>query len=146
MTQIEPNLFLGDYRTLQDPTYLTTNAIGVIIDLIQYYPGLEPIPITPPVRRYYFPMADRVDQDPFVYFDTIREILDRELPTTRVYVHCEQGISRAPTIVAAYLMTQYGWSMAQAIEFLRSKRPQVNPNSGFRKYLAAHEALLKEES
>jgi hypothetical protein len=146
MTQIEPNLFLGDYRTLQDPTYLAKNGIGVIIDLIEYYPGRSPIPIGPPVRRYSFPMADRSDQDPFVHFDTIREILDWELPRTRVYVHCEQGISRAPTIVAAYLMTTYGWSAAYAIEYLRSKRPQVNPNSGFRKYLAAHEALLQDDA
>lgn len=144
MSQIEPNLILGDYQTLLDPTYLQTHNIGVIIDLIEYYPTIRPVLLRSPVKRYSFPMPDRIDVNPLINFETIRDILDHELPRNRVYVHCEQGISRAPTIVAAYLMEKRGWTADQAIQYLRSKRPQVNPNPGFRKYLAAHEILLRE--
>jgi protein-tyrosine phosphatase len=142
MSLIEPNLFLGDYATLQKYDFLRKNQIQIVIDLIQYYPTLNPVPLPPWIHRYSFPMPDRVDIDPLVNFELIREVLDTNLPHRCVYVHCEQGISRAPTIVAAYLMQKHKWTVKQALEFIRSKRPQINPNPGFRKYLAAHEILL----
>lgn len=153
MSLIEPNLFLGDYATLHNPEFLETHPIGAIIDLIEYYPGLSPVPLKPqiidsveePIKRYFFPMPDRKDINPFVNLDVITTLLDHYLPITGVYIHCEQGISRAPTIVAAYLMEKHGWTAIQALEYIRSKRPQIHPNPGFQKHLLAHEILLKDE-
>ncbi|KAF2362878.1 Dual specificity phosphatase catalytic domain [Trinorchestia longiramus] len=48
----------------------------------------------------------------------------------KVYVHCECGISRAPTIVAAFLMLRRGLSARQALAAIRSKR-SIYPNEGF---------------
>lgn len=42
----------------------------------------------------------------------------------KIYIHCEKGHGRAPTLVAAYLMTQ-GMKLREAIDFLKSKRPGV---------------------
>lgn len=43
----------------------------------------------------------------------------------KVYVHCEKGHGRAPTLVAAYLISQ-GMGVQEAIKFLKSKRPAVH--------------------
>ena len=43
----------------------------------------------------------------------------------KVYVHCKNGHGRAPTLVAAYLITQ-GMSVKKAINFLKSKRAGVD--------------------
>jgi len=43
----------------------------------------------------------------------------------KVYVHCKNGHGRAPTLVAAYLITQ-GVSIEKAINFLKSKRAGLN--------------------
>ncbi|XP_020254045.1 dual specificity protein phosphatase 1B-like [Asparagus officinalis] len=48
-----------------------------------------------------------------------------------VLVHCFAGRSRSGTIVVAYLMKQHRMSRSQALELVRSKRPQVQPNLGF---------------
>jgi protein-tyrosine phosphatase len=53
----------------------------------------------------------------------------------RVFVHCFAGVSRSATIVIAYLMKEHGLSFNSAIKFVKSKRPQINPNDGFRKQL-----------
>lgn len=55
------------------------------------------------------------------------EFIRRELQEGgRVYIHCEAGVGRAPTMAAAYL-TAEGWRPAAAWEHLRSRRPFVRP-------------------
>lgn len=52
----------------------------------------------------------------------IRELANRNL---KIYVHCRNGHGRAPTLVAAYLMTR-GKSVEEALEFIKSKRPKIH--------------------
>jgi len=48
----------------------------------------------------------------------------------KVLVHCECGISRAPTLVVAFLLLRRGLSLRQALAVVRSKR-SIFPNKGF---------------
>jgi len=52
----------------------------------------------------------------------------------RVLVHCEAGVSRSASIVVAYIMYCAGPSMdsTTAIELVKTSRPIVSPNTGFR--------------
>jgi protein-tyrosine phosphatase len=49
----------------------------------------------------------------------------------QVLVNCWAGVSRSTTIVLAYLMYKNKWNVQDALTFVRSKRPIVNPNYGF---------------
>ncbi len=42
----------------------------------------------------------------------------------KVYIHCHGGVGRAPTMAAAYFISQ-GYSFAQAIEAIRKARPFI---------------------
>lgn len=59
-----------------------------------------------------------------------------------VLVHCNAGVSRAASIVMAYLMRHYGMSFDEAFRFVKSKRSFVRPNEGFVKQLKEYEAVL----
>lgn len=48
-----------------------------------------------------------------------------------VIIHCQEGISRSPTLVASYLMITKQMTFVQALDFLRHVRPCVEPNIGF---------------
>lgn len=61
----------------------------------------------------------------------------------KVLVHCDQGISRSPTIVIAYLMYQYRSSLSSAYQRVQSYRPQIKPNDNFYRQLYAYELELK---
>jgi hypothetical protein len=52
-----------------------------------------------------------------------------------VYVHCRNGASRSGMVVVAYYMARKDWSRDQAMEFVRSRRPDVRPNPAFMKLL-----------
>jgi len=43
----------------------------------------------------------------------------------KIYIHCENGHGRAPTLVAAYLMQQ-GKTFDEAISFIKERRPTIH--------------------
>ena len=45
----------------------------------------------------------------------------------KVYVHCRHGAGRAPIVGSAYLVTT-GMDVDEAIQLVRSKRPDFKPN------------------
>lgn len=44
----------------------------------------------------------------------------------KVYVHCQNGHGRAPTLVAAYLIKNKGYAPTEAVAFIKSKRPATH--------------------
>ena len=56
-----------------------------------------------------------------------------------VMVHCIMGVSRSATIVAAYLIKYNGMSAHQALDYIKNKRSQINPNEGYIKQLQEYE-------
>jgi dual specificity MAP kinase phosphatase len=63
-------------------------------------------------------------------FDTIQFALgfiDKAVRDGKVLVHCHAGVSRSVSLVCAHLM-RAGFSWDEALEFVRSKRPQAFPH------------------
>ncbi|XP_073999245.1 phosphatidylglycerophosphatase and protein-tyrosine phosphatase 1-like [Rhodnius prolixus] len=42
-----------------------------------------------------------------------------------VYVHCKAGRTRSATLVGCYLMSKYGWTPEEAVDFMRKKRAHI---------------------
>lgn len=59
-----------------------------------------------------------------------------------VLVHCHGGVSRAATLVCAFLIAHEGLSFDAALAALRRARPIVEPNPGFCQQLRAFEAAV----
>jgi atypical dual specificity phosphatase len=49
----------------------------------------------------------------------------------KVLVHCVAGVSRSPTIIAAYLISKCSMSLKDALGLLVRARPVVCPRPGF---------------
>jgi Dual specificity phosphatase, catalytic domain len=64
------------------------------------------------------------------------EFVDQQLRAGKVtYVHCFGGASRSGMVVIAYIMSNKHWTRDQALEFVRSKRPETRPNDAFMQLL-----------
>jgi hypothetical protein len=89
-----------------------------------------------------------VDAPPGPGVDWLRQqvaFIDEQRRAGRtVYVHCSAGISRGPTVMAAYLMWRDGVSRDRALEVLRKQRPVVEPNATFMRLLAEWEKTVKK--
>jgi protein-tyrosine phosphatase len=42
----------------------------------------------------------------------------------KIYIHCRSGVGRAPTMAAAYFVSQ-GYSLAEAVQLIEKKRPFI---------------------
>lgn len=73
----------------------------------------------------------------YLYIENIR-LLNR-----RVYVHCNAGISRSPTIIIAYVMKHLKIGFEDAFKFIKETRSTINPNAGFVSQLKDYEDNLK---
>ncbi|CAH7682598.1 expressed protein [Phakopsora pachyrhizi] len=56
---------------------------------------------------------------------------DASLHSAPTYVHCKAGKSRSVTIVLAYLIHRYRWSLRQSYAHVSERRKGICPNIGF---------------
>eukprot|EP00095_Tigriopus_kingsejongensis_P003749 maker-scaffold911_size81771-snap-gene-0.20 protein:Tk03749 transcript:maker-scaffold911_size81771-snap-gene-0.20-mRNA-1 annotation:"dual specificity protein phosphatase 19" len=69
-------------------------------------------------------------------FDHIEEV---RIASGRILVHCNAGVSRAPTIVIAYLLRSQNSSLSNAWAQVKDARPCIRPNDGFKSQLESYE-------
>lgn len=158
MNEIIPGLFCGSYHPAADKELLQKHNVTHIVCCINVAPRF------PTDFRYMVLAADdSPNYDMSVHFDeTVKFIagalMGRPQPTTTtletmtqtasggditkkagsVLVHCGAGISRAPSIVAAFLIATLRMSAPQAIQYIQRIRSCASPNQGFRKQLAKY--------
>lgn len=150
MVEIIPDLYLGDVAHLRNKDYVTVEKFNVIIDCNYYYRSSQN-----PIKQYQkyglfpdiivksYPIEDNHFQNPFVYYDSIYNDIETALSNNkRIYIHCEKGISRSATIVIAYLMKKNSWRFESALNYVKTKKPNIAPNSSFVKYLQTFEHNL----
>lgn len=60
----------------------------------------------------------------------------------RVYIHCVAGISRSPTLAAAYLVAK-GYSHDTALDMVGAVNPNINPAPSFLRALREWQELVR---
>jgi len=72
----------------------------------------------------WLPVRDHTPPSPYQLLVGVSCIENAVKAKQKIYVHCENGHGRAPTLVAAYYITK-GMSVEKAIIFLKSKRTGI---------------------
>jgi protein-tyrosine phosphatase len=82
------------------------------------------------------PLLDIDTFDLSDYLAKSSEIIDKALSKGQhILVHCNAGVSRAPSIVIAYLILKRVMSYDEAFNLVKAARPCIKPNEGFVKQL-----------
>ena len=61
-------------------------------------------------------------------------------------MHSVRGQSRASTVLAAYFMKKFKWSLYKTIEFLNNRRPDLEIRASFIRQLSYYEKRLLQET
>jgi protein-tyrosine phosphatase len=131
--EILPNLLVGEYPTPDDAVWLrSVQRVTAVLslqddaDLASKGLLLEEIENAFQLHRLRFHRMPVPDCDN----DFLRARLDaivaqlRQLHDDgeRVYLHCNAGMNRAPTVAIAYLHVHHAMSLTQAREFVKQRR------------------------
>ncbi|KAI4369614.1 hypothetical protein MLD38_018037 [Melastoma candidum] len=141
-SKIEDGLFLGSVGAANNKAALKRLHVTHILTVAHSLKPAHPDDFVYQVIA----VPDREDTNLRQYFDECFDFIDEAKQSGgAALVHCFVGRSRSVTIVVAYMMKTHGMSYSQAMEHVRSKRPQACPNYGFISQLRDFEKFLKGE-
>ena len=132
MSQILDNLYLGDLLCSQNKDLLLRMGVTHILTVAKDHPPKFPSTFKYKVVKVLDLPSTNLKSKFAACITFIKEAMANG---GKVFVHCFAGVSRSATIVVAYLMLEKGLSYQAAMRFVKSKRPFINPNDGFRKQL-----------
>ena len=84
-------------------------------------------------------VSDKVARETFNFIDNAISKGDS------VLVHSVNGLNRAGTIITAFLMRKYRWSLQKTVQFMLSRRPDFCIRPAFMHQLNAYEARLHKQ-
>ncbi|KAF7325072.1 hypothetical protein MKEN_00549900 [Mycena kentingensis (nom. inval.)] len=133
-------LYLGSLSAVNDHPLLRQHGIRHLVQAIE-------APWAPPCRpddgftAYSIDIRDKENVDLRPHLEAACQYIERALRRGEgVLVHCQQGVSRSPSIVIAYLIRNHAMSYESALAFVKRKRACVKPNPGFARALVEWEA------
>lgn len=121
--EIVPRLWLGNKNAASDTAWLKEHGITVVFNCTKDWPFHAGI-----LRQYRVPVHDNLQKEeidnlykwaPEIMVKLIQEYKRGET----ILVHCHAGMQRSAAVVAMFLMSMYRMSKADAMKFIRSKRP-----------------------
>lgn len=122
-SQINPYIYIGTNFCCQRHFDKSLLKKGITADI-----SLEEIRIDSPfgVMCYlWLPVKDHYPPTRYQFLIGV-SCIDTAIKTkNKLYIHCKNGHGRAPTLVAAYFISQ-GMSVNEAVAFLKSKRAGVH--------------------
>ena len=127
--QITPNLFMSGYDSACD--YKSLNHLG-ISHIINLTSKQCPNSNFSKIEYSSFSLSDNPEFDLKPYIDEILQIILAKMRQgKRVLVHCKMGISRAPSIIIAYLIKSVGMTYEKAFDYILNINSRVSPNLGY---------------
>ena len=138
--EITQKIILGNEDCARDKTFLTSKGISHILicaeNCEQFFPNEFEYKI--------LYLDDAIDEDLLSWLYEAFTFIDS--CTKKVYIHCVMGISRSSSVVIGYIMYKEKKSFFEAFNYVKSKREQICPNSGFIEQLKKLEKILKENN
>jgi len=132
INEVCEGLYIGDFSSACNVDELKKIGITHIVTVIA---GVKKI--RPDLFEYHtIDICDRPYSSINTYFDeSVDFIANGIMCGGKVLVHCQKGISRSSTIVAAYLIKKKDMQVDDAISLIKNARQCINPNDGFLKQL-----------
>lgn len=105
---------------------------------------IKDIKIPKSIKYCHIDLTDSETIDITQYFDQAFNFIETaRKKKEKILIHCKFGISRSASIIIGYFIKYKGYTTSSALEFLKSKRPIVNPNRGFLSQLYSYEYNIK---
>ena len=136
--KITDKIYLGDLEGSQEYDYFMKEKINNDLSVIDNPPKYSN---DKNINHKIVNIDDLFCESIIKYFKECIEFIDK---ADKVYIHCTCGVSGSATIVLAYLMWKTHSDFNKVYSFVKKRRPEIDPNNGFRKQLNIFQKLLQE--
>lgn len=157
LSQITPHLFLSNWPSSENTQLLKNHQIKAILTA-------ETRPRNKNIANKYRELGisykqiyinDSPSENISLYFDPTYDFIESHISEGHnVLVNCHAGVSRSVTLVLNWIIRNWYQAcpeqldpyeaVVESLEFIRERRPIVNPNLGFMKQLTMAAELYKE--
>ena len=123
ITKVLDRLFMGGRRDADAPSSVNAHQIATVIMLCK-----EPVKRRNPAIRYlHFPLRDARPVR-LSWLNASLITIEERVARGAVQVYCQVGLSRPPTVVAAYLNRFGILRLCGALGYLEDLRPAIAPS------------------
>jgi atypical dual specificity phosphatase len=135
MTPIIDNIILGNACDASFYYHMKDADIGTIINVTKEIPNY----FQKDFRYFKISLNDQNHEsftnELFERVNSFISLYTNDKKGKNTLIHCYMGSSRSATIVSAYMIKKYGYTVDECVTILRSKREIVNINTKFAKNL-----------
>lgn len=141
MTALQPYpLLVGSASAVSSVDAIRRSGVKCLLNVTTDLAELQESDLGSDIEWHRLPLQDTEDQDITKVLDEAMSIIDRVAAAGgKTLVYCYEGRSRSVSVCLAHLITRDRMSLADALSFIKSRRPEVQPNAGFLRQLMALE-------
>lgn len=131
-------LYMGNFRQACDQQIQKDLKIKAQVNISEQPATL----LTEEGKYLHISVPDSLEADLFSSFSTICHFIDTQLDLGAVLVFSSLGISRSSTVIMAYLMHSFQFSLKKAWDYVLKCKTNVRPHRGFVKQLSDWETQI----
>lgn len=136
----EDRVYLGSIESAYNKHKLVELGVTHVVSLVE-----QGVPYPGRFEYLHIALPDVEATDLYSRFDEACKFIDLAIKNGgSCLIHCMAGMSRSATITIAWTMKTYKLRYETALEFVKSKRPIINPNDGFIRQLQQWEKELSK--
>ena len=137
IVEIYKNIYIGNKQHAGNKLLLDKYNIKSILTIANIKPSF------PSFFTYkMIDIEDHPNSQLIEFFDECFDFIEEQRNEGPVLIHCMAGISRSGTICISYIMKKMLIPFEEALQFVKSKKPAIEPNSGFVQQLIDYEQDL----
>lgn len=131
--EITPGLYLESDQAAKSATMLKQKHIISVLSILDLN---TPIPKDQVTRHKWIKLENYHDVNiaPVVE-KALKFVQKSHQENQNVLVHCQMGMSRSATVMVSLMQKLWGMSPEKAIAHVKSKRPVINLNYGFKQQI-----------
>ena len=141
-SEIFPWIYLGNFLNANNAEEIRQLKIKYILNCAL---EVKVFNLPKEIKYCHLNIIDNPKENLLQYFDKAFNFIEMARQNQcNILIHCKLGRSRSTSILIAYLIKNFGYNVNTALEMIKSKRKQINPNLGFIRQLYAFERYISK--
>lgn len=137
--KVQNGLYIGTVYAARNYEKLKEHNITHIVNAT---PQIELCHFKDKIKYFELNIVDSKDEKLLNHFEKVNNFIHNAIKNNgNVLIHCYEGISRAPTLCASYLIQYYEYDHLNALKYLKDCKSNINPNNGFRNQLYIYDFI-----